>query len=140
MSVQQWAAASVFGQDHPPITQIPALLDHVQNVGFSAGASQAGEKEHCRPGGRVGISEAAIVVKPIHRYLSSICCLNKLTAEKRERERCNSAAWLVLKMTSHQHPYVSVSLLQVRDPKTLSFPTSIVFQNLTSITQYQIHL
>lgn len=69
------------GQDHLPIAQIPALLDHVKDVGLSAGAGQTREKEDCWPGGRAGMREAVIVVKPIQRDLSSICCLNKLTAE-----------------------------------------------------------
>lgn len=78
---QRWAAASVSGQDHLPVAQIPALLDHVQDVGLSAGAGQTGEKEDGGPCGRVGVGEAAVVVEPIQRDLSSICCLNKLTAE-----------------------------------------------------------
>ena len=81
MRAQHWRSASGPGQDHPPIAQIPALLDHVQDVGLSAGAGQTGEKEDCGPGGRFGMREAVIVVKPIQRDLSSICCLNKLTAE-----------------------------------------------------------
>lgn len=69
-------------QDHPPIAQIPALLDHVQNVGLSAGAGQSGKKEDSGPGGGVGMQRTLVVVEPIQRDLSSICCLNKLTAEK----------------------------------------------------------
>lgn len=75
--------ASVSGQDHLPIAQIPALLDHVQNVGLPAGAGQTGEKEDRGPGGRVGMRDAVIVVKPIQRDLSSIWCLNKLAVETR---------------------------------------------------------
>lgn len=71
---------SVSRQEQLPIAQIPALLDHVQDVGLSAGAGQTREKEDRRPGGRVGMREAVIVVKPVQRDLSSICCLNKLTA------------------------------------------------------------
>ena len=78
---QRWTSASISGQDHPPIAQISALLDHVQDVGLSAGAGQTGEKQDRRPGGGVGMREAVVVVKPIQRDLSSICCLNKLTAE-----------------------------------------------------------
>lgn len=80
------------GQDHLPIAQIPALLDHVQNVGLPAGASQAGEEEDCGPGGRVGMRGAVIVVKPIQRDLSSICCLNKLTAETRGTNQSSGCA------------------------------------------------
>lgn len=77
-------AALELSQEHPPIAQIPALLDHVQDVGLSAGAGQPGEKQDCGPGGGVGMREAVVVVKPIQRDLSSICCFNKLTAERRE--------------------------------------------------------
>ena len=80
---KRWICARVSSQDHPPIAQIPALLDHVQDVGLSACAGQPGEKEDCGPGGRVGMREAVIIVKPIQRDLSSIWCLNKLTAETR---------------------------------------------------------
>ncbi len=81
MCAQRWTSARVSGQDHPPIAQIPALLDHVQDVGLSAGAGQTGEEEDCGPGGRVGMRGAVVVVKPIQRDLSSIWRLNKLTAE-----------------------------------------------------------
>lgn len=81
MRAQRWSSAKVSGQDHPPITQIPALLDHVQDVGLSAGAGQTGQKQDSGPGGRVRMREAVVVVKPIQRDLSSICCPNKLTAE-----------------------------------------------------------
>lgn len=86
---QPWISARVSSQDHPPIAQIPALLDHVQDVGFSTGAGQTGEKEDRGPGGWVGIREAVIVVKPIQRDLSSICCLNKLTAETNRTQLSN---------------------------------------------------
>lgn len=79
-------------QDHLPIAQIPALLDHVQNVGLPAGASQARKEEDCRPGGRVGVRDAVIVVKPIQRDLPSICCLNKLTGEKRGTNQSSACA------------------------------------------------
>ena len=95
-SAQHWTYAKLSGQDHPPIAQIPALLDHVQDVGLSASASQTGEEEDCGPGGGVGMSVVVVIVKPVHRYLSSICCLNKLTAEM--SETCNSAMWVFLKM------------------------------------------
>lgn len=79
-------------QDHLPIAQIPALLDHVQNVGLPAGAGQAGEEEDCGPGGRVGVRDAVIVVKPIQRDLPSICCLNKLAAETRGTNQSSGCA------------------------------------------------
>lgn len=81
LSLSSGISSKVSCQDHPPITQIPALLDHVQDVGLSAGAGQTGEEEDSGPGGGVGMSEAFVVVKPIQRDLSSICCLNELTAE-----------------------------------------------------------
>lgn len=69
------------GQDHLPVAQVPALLDHVQDVGLSAGAGQTREKQDRGPGGRIRMRDAVVVVKPIQRDLSSICCLNELTAE-----------------------------------------------------------
>ena len=81
LCAEYWTSTRLSSHDHPPIAQIPALLDHVQNVGLAAGAGQTGEKEHRGPGGRVGMSQAVIVIKPIQRDLSSIRCLNKLTAE-----------------------------------------------------------
>lgn len=90
---QRWTSAEVSSQDHPPIAQIPALLDHVQNVGLSAGAGQTGEKEDCGSGGRVGVSEVVVIIKPIQRNLSSICRLNKLAAERSGTR--NSAVWII---------------------------------------------
>lgn len=81
MSIISWTSARVCNQDHPPITQIAALLNHVQDVGLSAGAGQTREEEDSGPGGGIGMREALVVVKPIHGYLPSICCLNKLAAE-----------------------------------------------------------
>lgn len=110
MCAQRWTLARVSSQDHPPIAQIPALLDHVQDVGLSAGASQTGEKEDCGPVGRVGIREAVVVVKPIQRDLSSICCLNKLTAEMKGTH--NSATCVYLSIILYLYLYVFICLYQ----------------------------
>lgn len=107
MRAQRWAAASVSGQDHLPIAQIPALLDHVQDVGLSTGAGQTGEKKDRGPCGRVGMGEAAVVVKPIQRDLSSICCLNKLTAETSGTR--NSALRIPLSIILYLYVLLSVS-------------------------------
>lgn len=96
------------GQDHPPISQIPALLDHVQNVGLSAGAGQTGKEEDRRPGGRVRMREAVVVVKPIQRDLSSICCLNKLTAERSGTR--NSATRIPLNIINYLYLCISIYL------------------------------
>lgn len=107
MCSQHWTTAIVAGQDHLPIAQIPALLDHVQDVGLSAGAGQTREKEDCGPGGRVGMKEAVFIVKPIQRDLSSICCLNKLTAETSGTR--NSASRIRLNIILYLYVYLSVS-------------------------------
>lgn len=88
------------GSDHLPVAQIPALLDHVQNVGLSAGAGQTWEKQDRGPGGRIRMREAVVVVKPIQGNLSSICCLNELTAETRGTLRS---------LCLHNFPPVSVT-------------------------------
>lgn len=108
MSAQHWTSARVSGQDHPPVAQIATLLDHVQDVGLSAGASQTREKEDSGPGVRIGMREAVVVVKPIHRYLSSICSFNKLTTETSGTR--NSAMWVFLKMIFRLYLCVSISL------------------------------
>lgn len=115
MRAQRWTSARVSSQDHPPIAQIPALLDHVQDVGLSAGAGQTGEKEDCGPGGGVGMREAVVVVKPIQRDLSSICCLNKLTAETSGTR--SSATWVFLNITFCLCLYVFVSFKWVHTLK-----------------------
>lgn len=75
------ALCSTCNQDHSPITQIPALLHHVEDVGLSAGTGQAWKQQDGGPCGRVGVGGAVIVVKPIQRDLSSIFCSNELTAK-----------------------------------------------------------
>lgn len=75
---------------HPPVAQIPALLDHVQDVGLSAGARQTGQQEDRGPRGRVRVRGAVVVVEPIQGDLSSIRSFNKLTAETGESIRISS--------------------------------------------------
>lgn len=68
----------------------------MQDVGLSAGAGQTREEEDCGPGGGVGMREAVVVVEPVQRDLSSICCLYELTAEMSETRNSATDGYYLL--------------------------------------------
>lgn len=75
-----YSSAPAPGCCNPPVSKLPALLHHMQDVGLAAGSSQTWQEQDGGAGGRVGVREAVFVIKPVQRYLTSIWCSDELTA------------------------------------------------------------